>query len=152
MARLLRRADMQFQGQSHILSIAVDDPALPVAALAEKFEAAYWQRFGVRLPEIRPVLVNLHTAVIGLRRKLALAQLMAEQPGATLAGAQRGTRPVWFDGGWVETPIYQREALPRGAQLQGPAVLEQLDSTTVLEPANTAHVESAGNLIIQVNA
>lgn len=149
--RLLRRADMQFQGQSHILSVAVDDPAMPVAELAARFEAAYWQRFGVRLADIRPVLVNLHTAVIGLRPKLGLAMLLPEAPGATVEGAQRGTRNVWFDGGWCSTPVFAREALPRGAVIEGPAVLEQLDSTTVLEPGNRATVDALGNLVIEVN-
>ncbi len=146
----LHRADMQFQGQSHVLAVALDDPQLSVAALRAKFEAAYWQRFGVALPEIRPVLVNLHTAVIGRRAAMPLAPLMPALPGATLAGAQRAVRPVWFEGGWLDTPVFSRERLPRDARIAGPAIIEQLDCTSVLEPGNRAHVDELGNLVVAV--
>ena len=113
----LHRADMQFQGQSHILPVPIADPRLNLAELRRLFEAAYWQRFGVELPEIKPVLVNLHTAVIGKRKGVSLAAIAAAQPAATLVQAQRGTRQVWFEqGGWLETPLYVRERLPLGAK------------------------------------
>lgn len=54
-------------GQSHILSVGVDSADIGVAGLHKAFAAAYWRRFGIELPEILPVLVNLHTAVIGVR-------------------------------------------------------------------------------------
>ena len=60
--RMSIRADMQFQGQSHILSVGVERPDIGVAELHEAFAAAYWRRFGIELAEIPPVLVNLHTA------------------------------------------------------------------------------------------
>ncbi len=145
--RALHRADMQFQGQSHVLAVALDDPQLSVAALRAKFEAAYWRRFGVALPEIRPVLVNLHTAVIGQRAAMPLGPLMPALPGATLAAAQRAVRPVWFEGGWLDTPVFSRKKLPRGANIDGPAIIEQLDCTSVLEPGNSARVDDLGNLI-----
>ncbi len=59
----VHRADMQFQGQSHILTVPLPGLDAPRDALHRLFEAAYWQRFQVELTEIRPVLVNLHTAV-----------------------------------------------------------------------------------------
>ncbi len=148
--RALHRADMQFQGQSHVLAVAIDEPQLSVAALRAKFVAAYWQRFGVALPEIRPVLVNLHTAVIGQRAAMPLGPLMPALPGATLAAAQRAVRPVWFEGGWHDTPVFSREKLPRGACIDGPAIIEQLDCTSVLEPGNQARVDELGNLIVAV--
>ena len=150
--RTVHRADMQFQGQSHILPVAIDDPAIGLAGLRTAFEAAYWQRFGVELPEIRPVLVNLHTAVIGQRRPVALASIMAAHPAASLGDAQRAVRPVWFDGGWVDTPVYTREHLPRGATFAGPAIVEQLDCTTVVEPGNRVAMDAIGNLVIEVGA
>jgi N-methylhydantoinase A len=146
----VHRADMQFQGQSHILPVAVADINITVKELRTAFEAAYWQRFGVELPEIRPVLVNLHTAVIGQRKPLSLALLAAATPAATLDEARRTTRPVWFDGGWVETPVYVRDRLPRDACFDGPAIVEQLDCTTVVEPGNRVEVDPIGNLVITV--
>ncbi len=108
----LHRADMQFQGQSHILPVAIASAAVTIAELRATFAAAYWRRFGVELPEIRPVLVNLHTAVIGKRKGVSLRAIAAATPKASLAEARRTTRPVWFDGGWLDTPVYVRELLP----------------------------------------
>ena len=147
----LHRADMQFQGQSHILPVAIAHTGITLNELQALFEAAYWQRFGVELPEIRPVLVNLHTAVIGKRKGVSLEAITRAQPRATLAEATRGRRPVWFEhGGWLDTPLYVREHLPVGAAFDGPAIVEQLDCTTVIEPGNRVVRDGIGNLIVVV--
>jgi N-methylhydantoinase A len=147
----LHRADMQFQGQSHLLPVAIESTAITVDALREVFAAAYWKRFGVALPEIRPVLVNLHTAVIGRRKPVSLRTIAAATPAATLAEARRTTRSVWFKGGWRETPIYLRERLPAAARFEGPAIVEQLDCTNVIEPGQKVAVDAIGNLIVTIS-
>jgi N-methylhydantoinase A len=148
--RLLHRADMQFQGQSHLLGVDLPDIAVTAADLQQAFEAAYWRRFGVALPEIRAVLVNLHTAVIGKRRPVDLAVLAPAASPASPDAAHAGCRRVWFEAGWLDTPIYRREALPQGARFDGPAVLEQLDATTVVEPGNHVEVDPLGNLVVTI--
>ena len=147
----LHRADMQFQGQSHILPVPIESADITIDALRAVFAAAYWKRFGVELPEIRPVLVNLHTAVIGQRRPVSLRAIAAMTPKATLDEARRTTRPVWFDGGWIETPVYVRALLPAEARFDGPAIVEQLDCTTVIEPGNEVALDAIGNLIVSVH-
>jgi N-methylhydantoinase A len=152
--RELRRvlsADMQFQGQSHILSVGVDSAEIGVASLHKAFAAAYWRRFGIELAEIPPVLVNLHTAVIGVRPEISLAALAATDRAPTLAAAKLGTRRVWFSDGWHDTPVYAREKLPLDATLEGPAILEQLDCTTVVEPGDRVRQDGLGNLLISVS-
>jgi N-methylhydantoinase A len=146
----IHRADMQFQGQSHILTVALPNAAVTPGELHQLFEAAYWQRFGVELREIRPVLVGLHTAVIGKRRPVSLAALAAGDPRATLAEAQTERREVWFDGERIATPVYRRDWLPQSATFAGPAIVEQLDATTVIEPGNRVMVDPLGNLIVTV--
>jgi N-methylhydantoinase A len=151
--RELRRvltADMQFQGQSHILSVGVDSAAIGVAGLHKAFAAAYFRRFGIELPEIPPVLVNLHTAVIGVRPEISLAALAATDRAPTLAAAKSGERRVWFADGWQPTPVYARERLPLDAAFTGPAILEQLDCTTVVEPGDKVRQDKLGNLLIEV--
>lgn len=143
---VLHSADMQFQGQSHILSVEVPDVDVTREQLQQAFEVAYWARFEVELPEIRAVLVNLNTAVIGRRKGVPLEALT--DGAAAVAG--EGTRPVWFGGGWRETPIYKRAQLPPGARLEGPAIIEQLDTTTVVEPGDRLEADALGNLIITV--
>ena len=146
----VHRADMQFQGQSHILTVALPGRDVPRDALQHLFEEAYWQRFQVELKEIRPVLVNLHTAAIGRRRRVALEALAQGEPAADLHAAQIGRRPVWFQERWLDTPVYRRERLPSAARFDGPAVIEQLDCTTLIEPGCSVERDRLGNLIVTV--
>ena len=149
-------ADMQFLGQTHILTVALpadDADALSADDLRAAFEAAYFDRFAVRLPEIKPVLVNLNTAAIGHRRGVPLGAVAGEAGARARAldGARVGRRAVWFEsGGWRETPIYDRGRLPLAAVFHGPAVVVQLDATTVVEPGDHARVDALGNLVIEL--
>jgi N-methylhydantoinase A len=67
-----------------------------------------------------------------------------------VAGAVRGGRRVWFRCGWAETPVMSRDALPLGARFSGPAILEQMDTTIVVEPDMEVEVDAVGNLLIHV--
>ena len=182
--RVIHSADMQFQGQSHILSVPLQTATPGIDELQGLFESAYWKRFEVELPEIRAVLVNLHTAVLGRRPGIDLAALAGggatgdgvdarvpadeKSPPPTLApnpiqagvgNGERhaghsitGRRTVRFPSGRCTTPILRRESLGPGSTLEGPAVIEQLDTTTVLPPGFRAAVDDAGNLIVDVPA
>ena len=93
---VIHSADMQFQGQSHILSVPLQTATPGIDELQGLFENAYWKRFEVELPEIRAVLVNLHTAVLGRRPGIALAALAggeSEPDGAGAGGALSASRP-----------------------------------------------------------
>ena len=148
---VIHDVDMQFQGQTHILNFPVQETRLSREALQSAFEKAYWDRFEVELPEIRAVLVNLHTAVIGRRKPVPLAALMsAKEQKNTIDECRTGSRKVWFESGWQETPIYNREFLPVKAKFKGPAVIEQLDTTIIVEPENQVEVDLEGNLIISL--
>ena len=59
-------------------------------------------------------------------------------------------RPVWFDARWIDTPIYDRAKLPLDASIAGPAILEQMDATTVIEPGDRAQGDVNGNIIVEV--
>lgn len=146
----LYSVDMQFQGQSHMLSVEISGPDVSLEDLQKGFDDAYWARFAVELPEIRAVLVNLHTAVIGKRKSFGLATLAGTEQADTLAAAIRTTRPVQFGSDRQDTPIYSRDKLPVELQLTGPAVIEQLDTTIVIEPGDKVSRDAIGNLIIEV--
>ena len=149
--RTIHSADMQFVGQTHILNVELPSPDVDRATLQKLFEEAYFARFRVELPEIRASLVNLNTSVIGARAAVDLSRLIDPAGrAATLAGALRETRPVWFDGAWQDTPVYLREKLPLDATVAGPVILEQMDATTVLEPGDRARSDADGNIIVEV--
>ncbi|HEX5957707.1 MAG TPA: hydantoinase/oxoprolinase family protein [Hyphomicrobiaceae bacterium] len=145
---VLHGADMQFLGQTHLIRVAVPSPHVSREALQAIFEEAYFARFQVRLPEIRAVLVNLTTSVIGRRRGLALATLTGTGSGP----AQIGTREIYADGSWQTAGIYVRDRLRLGDRIEGPAVVQQIDATTVIEPGAVATVDQIGNLRIAVGA
>jgi N-methylhydantoinase A len=88
--------------------------------------------------------------VIGKRRPVDLGLLVGAERRATLDEAQVATRKVWFEEGWLETPIYRRDFLPEAAEFTGPAIVEQLDSTTVIEPGNRVRIDPLGNLVVAV--
>ncbi|MBT6117400.1 MAG: hydantoinase/oxoprolinase family protein, partial [Rhodospirillaceae bacterium] len=147
----IHEADMQFLGQSHVLRVTLPGTEIRREALQTEFERAYWSRFGVDLPEIRPVLVTLRTAAIGKRKDVSLKALVDESKRAPdLAGALKENRRVWFEEGWADTPVYDRDRLPTGVRFAGPAIVEQLDTTTVVEPDNRVEMDDDGNLIISV--
>ncbi|WP_339772372.1 hydantoinase/oxoprolinase family protein [uncultured Pseudosulfitobacter sp.] len=146
--RVMHSVDMQFIGQTHLLRVPLPDATPTRDALQALFEEAYFRRFQVSLPEIRPALVNVNTSVIGRRPEVDLSLLIdTAQRRATLDQAQTGTRPVWFDG-WVDTPVYWRDHLPADATLTGPVIVEQMDCTLVMEPGDTAIQDADGNLIV----
>jgi N-methylhydantoinase A len=147
-----RSVDMQFLGQSHILSVDIESATPSREDLAALFQTAYWDRFAVDLPEIRPVVVNLHTAVLGRRKPVPIAAFAGTaERAASVAEAEEGRRQVWFaETGWVETPILARDRLPIAAAFDGPAIISQFDATTVLEPGQTARTDSHGNLLVYV--
>jgi N-methylhydantoinase A len=145
-AVVLHGADMQFRGQTHLIRVALPDAAMSRAAIQAAFEAAYFARFQVRLPEIRAVLVNLVTSVIGRRRGFDLRALLPDGDG----DARIGQRPLYAEGSWHDATVWQRERLRRGARLAGPAIVNQADATTVLEPGCEAVVDDLGNLRVRV--
>ena len=150
-----RSLDMQFVGQTHILNVVFDDLPLPISIddIQRRFEEVYFNRFRVRLDNIKANIVNVNTSVIGRRAAFDLSQLIDPSGRKSrLADAQTDTRPVYFDGGFHDTPVYQREALPVDAAFDGPAIVEQMDTTILVEPGDHVTSDDEGNLIIHVGS
>lgn len=143
---VIHGADMQFRGQTHLIRISIPSPDVTREELQAFFEEAYFARFQVRLPEIRAVLVNLVTSVIGKRHAFSLSSLAGTGEGDALIGA----RDLYADGRWHKANVYARERLRSGDVIDGPAVIQQVDATAVIEPGATARVDEVGNLRIMV--
>lgn len=142
-------ADMQFIGQTHLLRVSLPHATPSREDLQRLFEAAYNARFRVSLPTIRANLVNLNVSVTGRRPELDLSRLI-DPNGRLETISPRSHRPVWF-GEWVETPVYWRDDLPLDLSLHGPAVVEQMDTTIIIEPDCHVTSDPDGNLIIKVS-
>jgi len=149
----LYSVDMQYVGQSHLLRVPLDGPTPTIAELQARFEAAYLARFRIELDEIRARVVNANVSVIGKRLPLDLARLI-EGGGRmkSLADAETGRRPVFFEDAWIETPIYWRDRLPDDWRIEGPALIEQMDATVLIEPGDRAFGDADGNIRISLGA
>ena len=123
------------------------EPHTVLADFLERYKA----RFDIELPEMRAMLVNLRTTVIGRRAPVDLAIFARASDGSAVA-QPLGARQVRFNGGWLDTPIFDRASLGTGATLAGPAIVEQPDTTVVIDPGATAIVDNLGNLVISVGA
>jgi len=142
-------ADMQFVGQTHLLRVPLPNASPTRDQLQRLFEAAYHARFKVDLPEIRAAVMNLNVSVTGRRAELDLSRLI-DPLGRKARAEPQGTRPVWFGGAWVETPVYWRDHLPLALDLHGPAIIEQMDTTIVVDPGCRVTSDADGNLIVEV--
>jgi N-methylhydantoinase A len=140
--------DMSYAGQTHTIAAALPSGAAPTgAAIRAAFEAAYRRAFGRLLPELPIRLLNLRVAVIGRRAPFDFA-LLAPAANASIARARRTPRNAWIAGEWREVPVFARLDLPVGAEIAGPAILEQPDTTVWIDPAFHARVDPLGNLIL----
>ena len=149
--------DMHYVGQTHTVSVPVPvkvangTTGVSAAIVRAAFERAYLSAFSRLLPGLPVKIVSLRTAAIGRRPHFDLSAL-APLPDASLHAARRGTRPVWFAGAWHETTVWSRLALPVDAVVEGPAVLEQDDATTLIDPGLVARVDRLGNIIVERKA
>ncbi len=118
------------------------------ALVRKAFETSYSASFSRLLPGLAVRIVSLRVAAIG-RRPAFDFSVFAPEASASLDNAKTGSRKVWFDGGWRDTGVWSRLALPAGAVVEGPAILEQPDATTVIEPGHIGRVDKLGNVIVE---
>src|SRR3954447_23368248 len=144
--------DMHYLGQTHTVSVPLpvdpDARGLSEQLVRKAFEQTYSASFSRLLPGLAVRIVSLRVAAIGRRPPFDFS-VFAPDASASLEKAKNGTRKVWFDGGLRETAIWSRLALPAGAAIEGPAILEQPDATTVIEPGHVGRVDALGNVIVE---
>ena len=145
--------DMSYIGQTHTVAVALPvelvdgTTSITEDIIHRAFESSYRATYNRLLDNFAIRILSLRTAVIGRRPKFDLAAL--SPTGGSLAEASIGKREVWIDDGWRKTQIYDRLALPVGARISGPAILEQSDSTIFVDPGLSAEVDRFGNLVVK---
>jgi len=142
-------ADCRYHGQSHELTLGMARPleASGLSALAASFHVEHERACGHAAHGEPVELVNLRIRAVHTVPPFRLAPV----DGGEATAARRGERAVHFHGrGAVTTPIYDRAALPAGARLVGPAVLEGRESTVLLPPGCDASIDPLGTLLIAI--
>jgi len=143
-----RALDMRYAGQGYEITIPCEFPlnAKSLAKLRAQFDENHKQMFGHTAPEEPVEIVSYRLRGIGRVPPVELPMHRAQ--GLTLKGALRETREARFNGVTLDCPIYQRERLDVGARFAGPAIVDQLDATTVVPPGHTARVDDFKNILI----
>jgi N-methylhydantoinase A len=147
---LRRSADMRYAGQNYELDTAVPEGDLERGfdELLESFEREHERQYGFRL-EGEPIeIINLR--VIAVRPEPATP---VAAPDRAAGAAPVEVRAVWFDAeGPVDCPIFRRDDLGGGTELEGPAIIEEVDSTTLVFPGDRLTVHPGGSLILTIGS
>jgi N-methylhydantoinase A len=154
-ARFVRELDLRYTGQGYELRTPLDGlfvERLTAEALAharEKFDERHAQIHGHAAKE-RPVEVVSYR----LRVRVAVPKYEPREGAAPptprpVAAAIKGTRRISLNGVMIEATLYERDRLDIGAQVAGPAIVEQFDATTVIPPSWSGRVDGFSNLILQ---
>ena len=144
-----RALDLRYAGQGYEIAVPCRAQPFDGGALKElraAFDQHHQRMFGHMAPHETVEIVSYRVRGIGLVPPVRLPTF--KSAGIPLADAQRTRRRVRFDGKDVDCPVYERERLDVGLSFAGPAIVEQLDCTTVLCPGQTAHVDEWKNLIV----
>ena len=149
-----RTAEMRYTGQGHEVEVEVPAGTLSVASLATitaNFEAAYRALYS-RTPMGVPIeALNFRVVVSGPVPEISVSGPKSGAPSARVALAPKSTRKAYFPEarGYVDTPVYDRYALQPGAAFQGPAIIEERESTTVAGPGAMLRVDDRLTLIME---
>jgi len=141
-------ADMGYEGQRHDIRVTLP-AALSRESVQQAFDAAYRAQYRQTLPDIGIRLTALRVTVIGVRPRLNIGGWLAQR--ASGIQARPGRRRVYADGAWHDAEVHRREHLGVGSEITGPAIVEQRDTTTVVDLGTVARVDAHGNLIMEAS-
>ena len=147
----VRHVEMRYSGQSHELAVECPSGTLmgdDLEALRRRFHVEHDRSYGHGYPDEATEMVNFRLAALG---SIAKPRLKEIEPGSGPASeARKGTRPVWFGTaqGFVATPVYDRSRLAAEHRFEGPAIVEEMDSTTLVLPGYAVTVDRFANLLV----
>ncbi|MBE1554028.1 hydantoinase/oxoprolinase family protein [Sporosarcina limicola] len=143
----IRYIDMRYAGQWRSLAITLGRTLDSIEGALEQFHQEHEREFAFSNKDQSVEIYGLRVAAIGTVEKPQLPKKII--PG-TVDLAFKEARPVYFEesGGFVNTPVYQREDIPTEVEIEGPAIISQLDSTIVIPPHFTAKADDYRNIII----
>ena len=152
-ARLERQVDLRYVGQGYEVSIPVPAGQLEpddLKAIRVSFEREYEQRYGFTSPDQVVEATTWKLTAYGPAAALDLPRL--ERSVDRVEDAVRERRPAYFPetGGFTDTPVYDRYLLFGGADMRGPAIIEEHESTTVIPPGTTSVCDEYGNVLARL--
>lgn len=143
---LQRSIDMMYRGQWRSLAVHAPSPIGAIADLVQSFHSEHQREYNFRRDSAPVSFFRLNLKAVGVVPK---AEFAVHEPTGAIPEPV-GRRRVWFEGNGLDTPVYERDDLPCGFCFQGPAIVEQVDATTVVPPGASAEVDKYLNIIIRV--
>ncbi|MGI9657945.1 MAG: hydantoinase/oxoprolinase family protein, partial [Gaiellaceae bacterium] len=148
--RLVRSVDVRYVGQNWELNVAIpagDVTEAEFDAAAALFEQEHERFYGYSIPGEELEVLTFNVAAVGTRHSVELPRISTGDAPAPLE-----RRGVVFDAaaGPVETAVYNRDSFHAGNEIEGPAIVGQVDATTLLPPNSTTRVDEYGNLLVKV--
>ena len=141
-------ADIRYFGQGFELAVEVEPENAPLDAMGTEFDEAHRRLFGFTLDDEREIMA---VRVIGRSTEPPITPPELEEGGTDPGPARLGSQRAYLDGSWVEAGLFDRSALKAGNVIPGPAIVVEMDSTTLVLPGCSATVDRFANLIIRPN-
>ena len=142
------QADLRYAGQAFQITVDFSDTDLRaqgVALLTKQFDAEHEQLFTFKLDDGHEILM---IRALAKAKSKAIAELKVGEAGTTLEECRVQDSQFYYDGQWHDIYIYDRNKLHEGLLIPGPAIVGEMDSTTVVLPGFDARVDAVGNLLI----
>jgi N-methylhydantoinase A len=138
----VRSVDFRYHGQEYVLTITLPEGPIDMDAVRRTFDDAYERQYGHSSPDNRVEMANIRLAALG-----ALPRPANAPPAAEEARVER-TRDVFFDGDARTTRIVDRNALSAGDTVEGPAIIEETTTTTLVPPGWQARLIEGGHMAL----
>lgn len=146
-ARLLQPSlDLRYMGQSTEINVTLPlaaDGLMDLSAYVAEFHRRHEELYTYSVPGEPVELVNLRLRAVGKVSKPPM-QALTKQGN----GKPTGKRKAWFPGGMVDTPVWHRDNLSAGMTIEGPAIVQEMSSATIVPPGATLKVDAIGNLLV----
>jgi N-methylhydantoinase A len=143
--------EMRYLGQNYSIDVPIElttggRSGTPLEELYTHFHAEHHRLYGYDIPGEVIEFVNFKVAAVGPTQNPSVRELTIDG-----AAEPKGRRDVYFrqQGGWNDTPVYERRTLPAGTTLTGPAIVEEPMATTLLHPGERLDVDRFGNLVLR---
>ncbi len=153
--RLVRSADMRYAGQMFEINVPVPRGVLTpdfYPEMSRLFHEAYQVRYGRSFPDAPVETLNWRLVATGPEPEIALPYVSELADPGQVASARKGTRAAYFGDqlGWLEMAVYDRYQLRAGHAAEGPAAIEERESTILVPPDSSFSVDRHGNVILAI--
>ncbi|MHC1591815.1 MAG: hydantoinase/oxoprolinase family protein, partial [Candidatus Helarchaeales archaeon] len=148
--KLLRSIDMRYQGQSTELNVPLDfkiEKDIDIQKIIEEFHQRHQDYYGYRMDDEKVMFINFRLTAIGVVPSISITPLPME--GGNVKDAFKGDRQIYIKNEWIACPTFERTKLKPGMLIDGPAIIEEYGSTTIVPPSMTAEIDAYQNIVLK---